>query len=286
MKKILSCLFCFCISISLLCAAPILASSVPDQAQRVFDDAGLFSSTEIAELEEEIRNFQKETDMDFAVVTASDLGGESTQAYADNFYDDHGFGTGSDYSGALFLIDMENRLPHISTTGEAIRHLTDSRLERILDGCYDDLSDGSYADAALYVIRESLQYYLAGIPSDQYNYDTETGEISPYQEPFHLPSGRVILLFALIALAVGGVFCASVFGKYRMNMFQYEYPFRQKGKLFLREKEDIFLRKSVSKSRIQRDTSSGGGSRGGGSRSSTHTSRSGRTHGGRTGKRF
>ena len=57
MKKILSCLFCFCISISLLCAAPILASSVPDQAQRVFDDAGLFSSTEIAELEEEIRNF-------------------------------------------------------------------------------------------------------------------------------------------------------------------------------------------------------------------------------------
>ena len=158
------------------------------------------------------------------------------------------FGLGEDRSGVLFLIDMENRLPHISTTGMAIRYFTDSRLNAILDSCYDDLSNGDYAGAASVVIQQSLQYYQSDIPEDQYNYDTETGEISVYEEPVpHFPNRKVILIFVLISFAVGLIFCGSVCGKYRMHLFEYKYPFRQKSNFSLSQKEDVFYIKMFLK---------------------------------------
>lgn len=284
MKKINSPLFCLFLLFFLLPAFPVsvFSSSVPEQ--RVFDDASLFSSEEILELEQAIQNFQKETKMDFAIVTADDLGGESTRAYADNFYDDHGFGIDNMASGALFLIDMENRLPHISTTGDAIRHLTDSRLQSILDGCYDNLSIGDYAAAALFVVEECGEYCKMEIPSDQYNYDTETGAVSFYEETF--PSTKQLFAFGAVAVLAGIIFCVVLVKKYQMKTFHYTYPFRNFGTLSLTEQKDSFLRKNLSKTLIQSNSSSSGSSRSSGSRSSTHSSRSGRSHAGATGRKF
>lgn len=73
--------------------------------------------------------------MDAAVVTAEENPG-SAQAYADDFYEAHGFGTGSGRDGALLLIDMDNRELCISTEGKMVRYLTDSRIEAVLDDMY------------------------------------------------------------------------------------------------------------------------------------------------------
>ena len=59
-----------------------------------------------------------------------------------------GFGTGSDQSGILFLIDMDNRELYISTNGQMIRYMTDSRINDVLDDVYNYAADADYYGAA------------------------------------------------------------------------------------------------------------------------------------------
>ncbi|MBP5793935.1 MAG: TPM domain-containing protein, partial [Spirochaetaceae bacterium] len=64
------------------------------------------------------------------IVTTSDAQGKSAEAYADDFYDENDFGTGSGKDGVLFLIDMDNRKIHVSTSGSMIDYLEDWRIEK------------------------------------------------------------------------------------------------------------------------------------------------------------
>ena len=109
---------------------------------RVFDQADLFLEEEEKELQQAIDALREKMDMDAAVVTAEENPG-SAQAYADDFYEAHGFGTGSGHDGALLLIDMDNRELCIST--EAVsdgqpdrsgagRHVRLCRSRRLLPG--------------------------------------------------------------------------------------------------------------------------------------------------------
>ncbi|MBP5329293.1 MAG: TPM domain-containing protein, partial [Spirochaetaceae bacterium] len=104
--------------------------------QRVFDQANLFSESQTATLEENLAEFLDRYNMEAVIVTTSDTHGKSAEAYADDFYDENGFGTGSGKDGVLFLIDMDNRKIHVSTSGSMIDYLEDWRIEKI----YDDVS--------------------------------------------------------------------------------------------------------------------------------------------------
>ena len=65
---------------------------------------------------------------------------------------------------------MDNREAYISTSGIAIRYLTDLRLDKILDRVFDEgLLDGDYYGAAMGFLKGTRTYLEAGIPSDQYN---------------------------------------------------------------------------------------------------------------------
>ena len=82
---------------------------------RVFDDAKLFSADEITQLNDKIAALTSELSQDFVVVTTNDAQGSTAQEYADDYYDEHGFGIGENKTGVLFLIDMDNRKVYIST---------------------------------------------------------------------------------------------------------------------------------------------------------------------------
>ncbi len=100
------------------------------EGTRVFDEAGLFSAEEVQELETRIDEVRDSQDADLAVLTVEDAQGESAESYADDFYDSHGLGVGDDASGILLSIDMDNREIYVSTTGYAMKVLTDARVER------------------------------------------------------------------------------------------------------------------------------------------------------------
>lgn len=95
----------------------------------IYDDAGLFSGEEAAELSEKIQKTEGEEDYHVLIVTTADTGGKTTAAYADDFFEAYN-GEGPSGAGVLFLIDMQHRQLYISTGGEAvIRAFTDKKIE-------------------------------------------------------------------------------------------------------------------------------------------------------------
>ncbi len=117
---------------------------------RVFDQADLFLEEEEKELQQAIDALREKMDMDAAVVTAEENPG-SAQAYADDFYEAHGFGTGSGRDGALLLIDMDNRELCISTEGKMVRY---GSAQAYADDFYEahGFGTGSGRDGALLLI--------------------------------------------------------------------------------------------------------------------------------------
>ena len=138
--------------------------------------------------------------MDIVIVTTNDAAGKTSREYADDFFDYGGFGVGPDYDGILFLIDMDNREAYISTSGIAIRYLTDLRLDKILDRVFDEgLLDGDYYGAAMGFLKGTRTYLEAGIPSDQYN------------EPEKVVKPKKITVIDVIIGLVGGLIASGSF---------------------------------------------------------------------------
>lgn len=282
-KRILaavSCLICF----SLFLAQGTYVTAFA-QEQRVFDQAGLFRETEKEELEAEIDEIGQTVKMDFVVVTTADAQGKSVRAYADDFYDEGGFGTGTEASGMLFLIDMDNREICISTAGTMQRFLTDDRIENMLDHAYDRVRQGDYAGAASQVLEEAAAWYHKGIPGGQYLYDEDTGRISRY----HSIRWYEAAIAFLAAGACGFAACQNVRREYEMKQEHqraagYLMAYRANAQFSCHQRNDTLINSYVSQQIIPRPSGGSGGSRGGGvsggARSTVHRSSSGRSHGG------
>ena len=242
---------------------------------RVFDQADLFLEEEEKELQQAIDALREKMDMDAAVVTAEENPG-SAQAYADDFYEAHGFGTGSGHDGALLLIDMDNRELCISPEGKMVRYLTDSRIEAVLDDMYGYAAAGDYYQAAGAFMEDLEVCYDNGIAADQYNYDSETGKISRYRSVRWYEA-----LFALAAAAACGGF--AVLGVVReYNMRDEESRMEANFKLSYRKDSAFRMTQQVIASQDHRSSGRSGGGRSlsSGGRSTTHRSSSGRSHGG------
>lgn len=242
--------------------------------QRVYDDAGLLTGGQVSSLEEQIGELRSQLDLDLVVVTTDDTGGKSSRDYADDYYDNNGFGVGSDKRGVLFLIDMDNRQAYLSTCGKGIDYLTDARIDHILDLVVPRLKEEDYQGAVQAFLTNTKNYVLSGVPDNQYRYDEETGKVTKRN---HSVSWKQALLFLGLAVVVGAIAAGGVAAKYKLRFKDSTYPVREKSRVRLTCREDVFLRRYVTSRRIETNHSSGGGSGGG---SSTHSSGGGTTHGG------
>lgn len=273
--------------LSVLLVFPLFAADVqagdagllPEENEaRIYDDAGLFQEADLSRIAEQIGDFRAATGMDCAVATTDNAGGKSARDYADDLYEQQGIGTGDSHDGLLYLIDLDNGEIYISTEGAALRPLTDDRLDRILDRAYEDASAGNYADSALTVLQDAQSFILEGIPEDQYNYSSETGEKDPYrQKGFPV----MALLFGMtVGTATALITFFTVRSSYRLTRETYRYPLSEKSRLQLTRSENVLVNQFVTHRKIPKNPPSSGRSSSG-SRTTTHRSRSGRTHGGR-----
>ena len=121
---------------------------VVDATKKIYDYANLITKDEEEVLYNKVQEFINKYDMDMAIVTINSNPKSSSMAYADDFYDYNNFGKGTNKTGLLFLIDMQNRNMWISTTGDAINIYTDSRINTILDYTYDKISNEDYNGCA------------------------------------------------------------------------------------------------------------------------------------------
>lgn len=258
-------------------------SDLADGKTRVFDEAGLFSEAEKSSMEEEIASMRKDMNMDVVIVTTDDAEGKSAEKYCEDFYINGNFGTGKDYSGVIFLIDMDNRELYIAPVGTMNRFLTDKRWNEILDNAYEGALNGDYAASAEAFLAGVRQYYAAGIPGGQYNYDRDTGKISIYRSITRLEA-LAALTVALLA-AIGP--CIGIMNRYAMKKERkqagnYLKAYRVDCSFRFSANTDNLVNKTVTHIVIPKNNSgshSGGGVGSSSGRSTTHSS-GGRSFGG------
>ncbi len=299
MKKIKGIMICL-----LICTFLVMGSMAvwADQTgavsgqPRVFDQAGLFSETEIIQLEEKIAQCRKSTKMDVVIVSAYADGERSAEEYADDYYDYGGFGAGKKASGVLLLYYMDGPGQpggecYISTAGTMINMLTDERIESILDDVYGDLGNRDFAGAAEHFLEDVKAYVKEGVESGQYTYDRDTGEIVRY----HSIRLYEVAIAMVIAGILAGSVCLDIKKRYAMKQSSREVSnslqaYRADCAFHFSVAGDKMVNKYVRSVPIPRNTSSGSGGRGhsgssSAGRSTIHTSSSGSSHGG-GGRRF
>lgn len=283
-RKLISLLLCL-LMIGLL---PCVSMAAEQELPRVIDNADLLNSDEVARLTQQINDIRDTYEMDVVIVTTWDLGGKSVQSYADDYYDENGYGYGTDYTGVLLLIAMDTREWYISTCGEAIYALTDYSLDVLGEEMVYFLSGGEYYMAFENFLGSLPKYMIAyrqGNSVDGYAppdaYYPEGGEEIIYYQPIREPNPVGNFLVALLI----GIVVASVFVlimRSQMNTAKYQKNaanYLKSGSYHLNTRHDLFLYSRVSKTPKPQNH---GGSRPGGS--SVHRSGGGRSHGGRGGR--
>ncbi len=263
-KKVLIFLFTVLFAFSFI---PMVSAN--NQPLRLADEADILTASEESELLALLNEISERQELDIVVVTVNSLNGKTSRDYADDYYDQHNYGFGSQKDGILLLLAMESRDYWISTSGYGIRAFTDAGIDRIENSIVDDLGDGNYAEA--FTTYAQL--------CDDYISQAKNG--SPYDTGNMPKADYNILQYLLISLAIGLVVALIVTGIMRSKLKSVRFKsgasdYMKKESFVLTQSRDIYLYKTVTRRAKPKNEGSGG--------SSTHSSSSGRSHGGGGGK--
>jgi uncharacterized protein len=236
----------------------------------LFDGADLLEDWEEADLLALLERVSDEGGMDVVVVTVDSTEGASPRDFADDYYDQNGFGQGPDRDGLVLLVSMEERDWWISTCGEAIYAFTDTGIDYISEQFLPFLSDGYYALAFEEYANRCGDYIRQAKTGQPY----DVGNLP--QEPF--APGAALFLSFIVAFVIALIYVCILRLQLRSVKKQTAASvYVRPGSLNVTHARDIFLYRTVSKTARETSSGSSGGS-------STHRSASGVSHGGRGGK--
>ena len=238
-------------------------------APRLVDQAALLDPEEATLLQEQLDRISRQNLFDLVIVTANSLDGKSPMDYADDFFDDNGYGFGEDRDGILLLVSMQERELWISTSGYGIKAFTDAGIEYMIGSISSWLSMEDYAIAFDTFVQLSLDFLAqaeTGVPYD-------TGNL-PKEEFSVLAS---LFVSVIIGAVVAGIVILVLKGQLKSVRAQSgAAAYTKTVAPVLTVNREIYLYSTVSKRPKPKPSSSGG--------SSVHSSSSGRTHGGGGGK--
>lgn len=260
-----------------------LPVSAAETKTLVVDNANLFSDEAEKTLTAKAQSLGDTYGMDVVILTTDSLSGKSPQNYADDYYDDMGYGQGSNASGMLLLISMEDRDWYLSTCGDAIYALTDYGIEQLgtilVSGLQIDYSVG--VTAFLDALPEYLDAYKAGTPIDGYGGQSDSFYHGDRENVVHYEtsSSPNLMLSVIVGLVVAAISVGAMVAAMNTKRRQYgASSYLTAGSLHFRRVQDLFLYSNVTKNRKpEPQNHSGGGS-------SVHHSSGGRSHGGGGGK--
>ena len=270
---ILILLFC------MMAADSSFAASGGSGAPNLVDQADLVTAEEESNLLETLEEISGRQQLDVVIVTAYTLNGKSPADYADDFFEENGYGFGEDRDGVLLLISMEDRDWWISTTGYGVTAFTDAGMEYLSEQFLPALQDGNYAKAFTRFAElcdDFITQAKSGVP-----YDIENMPKAPFNLAWNIFAAIVIgLIVAAIATSV-------MKGQLKTVLHQaMAENYVKNDSMKVTESRDLFLYHQVVRQRKQEEQESKSESRSrsqsGGS--TTHTSSSGTTHGGTGGK--
>ena len=240
--------------------------------ERVFDYADKMTETEEEELRTVIQEAELRCGLDIIVLTLDETledyakSFESvigyvepyqyTMVYADNFYDEYGFGFDKPHGDGVILVDNWYResdggvYSWMSTSGKALDGFTVDDTEDILDRCLD---------------------YVEDDPAYAYQYFVEL--VADHMDPNYNLGDDMGAFSVIVGLIAGMIFfLVNRGGKIGSNTVESK-AYVKKQKTNVLERQDVFITKTVTRRKIetQNTTRSGGGG---------HISAGGHSHGG------
>lgn len=247
-------------------------------AERVIDNADIFSDTDEAAMRELIAEISAESSKDIVILTDTDAYGMEHRMLAADFYDFNGYGIGENHDGIIIFICMDpmNRDWQTVTTGSVIDIYTEYVANKIDDSLYEYLSEGRYGEGVIDWIYNIRALYSGEIPleapgyADNYNApsDGKTGKITWVERAgFGAAVGAVVGIISLV-IAWSGMKSVAKANTADRNLV---------GNSVRIDSDDMLINVSVSKdySPIERDDNRSGGSSFGGFSGSSGTSHSG-----------
>jgi uncharacterized protein len=214
----------------------------------VVDDANVLTRSEEEELNEKLQDFAENYKSEIVIVTVDDLGFKSARRYADDFYDDNGYGYGADHDGMLVLYkdgEEGDREIYIYTSGKGVE---DYDSDEIIDSMIGYLEDGEYVEA-----------FEACI---------ETAERA---HRFYVDPVWIIISIAL-GMIIGFVIPnAMASGNKSVRLQRDASVYARQGSMRLTGNADVFVNSAVTRVPKPKDNVGSG---------STHRGSSGRVHGG------
>ncbi len=241
---------------------------------KVADEAGLLTYEEEQKLQEQLSEIAEEYQCDVVVATVDSCEGMDVQSFTDRYYYRNDYGYGPELDGIILLISMQERKFHLATRGSAIDTFTDYGLEVIDNRITPYLRDGRYAEAFGTFADLAEQFLEEDAKGRPYDTTHTYGERSIKSAVYFMYAMGIGLFAAIVTLVVLFQQLKSVRVKNEARDYVRSGSFR------VTRANDIFLYRTVSRRKIEREKSSGGGGHGGGS--TTHSAPGG---GGRAGGR-
>jgi len=123
----------------------ILNTPAISSYEKIYDFAGYLNDNQISELKNKVDDFIDKSNMDFVIVTTSDLNGFSTSDFTNNFYKYNDFKR----DGVIFVIYSGVKEPEIYMLafGKASKIYTDSEIGDTLAYVYPNINNKKYNDA-------------------------------------------------------------------------------------------------------------------------------------------
>jgi uncharacterized protein len=242
-----------------------LSSPLYTQAQsRIVDNAGILSAGEIAELQRLAETIAANYSFDLVIVTEKDIG-VPPENYADDFFDNNGYGLGEDRDGCLFLRVTGSRDYWFGTSGRGIKILNSAAFNKLDSTVAPYLENNAYAGAFRAFINEWETFLALDASGRSYNI-------------FYKYNIILVVIAWVLSLLIGLAVVLS--WKKQMDtalVKEQADSFIIPGSLAFTKQEDRFLYSRVTKIARPKSTSSGS--------SGVHRSSSGRRHGGGGGRR-
>lgn len=224
----------------------------------VTDQAGILTQSELASLESQAESLSAEYDFGLYIYIIEDYRAYTSGDVMDAgmaIYNQESMGYGADRDGLLLLLSMTERDYTLLTHGEYGNYaFTDSGREAMDDCFLDDFRNDNWYYGFCDYLDEAEDYLVAAAGGEPYN-----------------PGGGINMVVVLgLPLIVAGIVIMVLNGKMKSVATATKASAYMVGKLELRRREDHFTHSTQVKTKIESNSSSGGGkSRSSGSFSGT-----------------
>ena len=205
----------------------------------VFDDADLLTESEEIELDAKYEEIGIRHQMEIVAAVFETIGDFAPKEYADDFYDNNGYGYGNDKAGVLLLVCMDEREYRILSNGFAADAITMEYIDYISDAIVSDLSAGDYA-AAFETFAEECDYYING-----------------YINGFPFDFSTNLILALIVGLVIGLIVASTLKAQLKSVRRQNQANvYVKEGSMKITRSGDYFMYRTVTRTEKPKNNSS------------------------------